>query len=206
MVLTRPALEFENRLVEPVRLSAGGQERVVEAGGTFRLKLPRGGPAEARWELVQPASTAGAMGVELSGVVSLARRRGTLRAAARARQDTVAFFAPLITNATDQPLRVMVNFGLRGARACNCAVPPGAARFHVGYYPLFGNSTVRVEDPQGRWAMFTDLGAQIEPDPGTVGLRFETRDLRLPLVRQPPAEADRRSLPARRLLRARPRA
>ena len=178
LLLTRPVLEFENRLAEPVRLSAEGRDQVVEAGGTYRLKLARGGPASVAWELVRPASAAGAMGVEMSGTVPLGRRRGTVRGTARARGDTTAFFAPLITNATDQPLRVTVNFGLRGARPCGCVVPPGATRFHIGYYPLFGNSTVRVEDPRGRWAMFADLGPRIDADPGTVGLRFEERDLR----------------------------
>ncbi|MBI3981388.1 MAG: serine/threonine protein kinase [Gemmatimonadetes bacterium] len=207
LAFSRSALEFENRLVEQVRLSADGQQRVVEPGETLRVKLARGGGQAAQWALERPASVAGPMGVEMAGTIALTSRRGTIRAAASARGDTSAYFAPLITNATDQPLRVIVNFGLRGARPCGCVVPPGATRLHVGYYPLFGNSTVRVEDPAGRWAMFTDLGGQIEPDPGTVGLRFETRDLRAPPVdRTGPAQVDRRSLPAaRRLLRARPR-
>jgi serine/threonine protein kinase len=204
VALARPVLEFENRLVEQVRLSAGGQEWVVEPGGTLRVKLARGGQSPGRWELVRPATAAGPMGVEMLGTVSLTSRRGTIRAAARARGDTSAYFAPLVTNATDQPLRVIVNFGLRGARPCGCIVPPGATRFHIGYYPLYGNSTVRVEDSQGRWAMFTDLGSQVEPEAGTVGLRFETRDLRAPLTRPAAPPVDRRSqAPVRRLLRQR---
>jgi tRNA A-37 threonylcarbamoyl transferase component Bud32 len=205
LVLTRPVLEFQNRLVEPVRLAVGAREQLVEAGATYRLKLERGAPEEPRWELVRPASSSGSMGVELAGIVPFSARRGTIRGAARARGDSAAFFAPLITNATSQPLRVVVNFGLRGAAACGCVVPPGSTRFHIGYYPLFGNSTVRVEDPQGRWAMFTDLGSRIEPDPGTVGLRFEDRDLRAP-VGPPARDAERRFPPGvRRLQRLRPR-
>ena len=205
LTLAAPVLEFENQLVESVRLSAGGQERVIEPGGNFRLKLPRRRSAEARWDLVQPASTAGPMGVAMAGVVPLSQRRGVIRAAAAAREDTMAFFAPLITNATSQPLRVVVNFGLQGAGPCSCIVPPGATRFHVGYYPLYGNSTVRVEALGGRWAMFTDLGSQVEAEPGTVGLRFEERDLRPPLARPAPTADPEQRLPAaRRPLRQRP--
>ena len=193
LALAAPVLHFENRLISSVRLSTGSQEQVVEPGGTVRVKLPRQRPAAARWEVVRPATAAGTMGVELAGMVPLSQRRGVIRAAATARADTVAYFAPLITNATDQPLRVVVNFGLQGSRPCGCLIPPGATRFHIGYYPLFGNSTVRVEAPGARWAMFTDLGTNVEGETGTVGLRFEERDLRAPLVRPgATAEAERR--------------
>ncbi|HXV86272.1 MAG TPA: serine/threonine-protein kinase, partial [Gemmatimonadales bacterium] len=206
VMLTRPVLEFHNQLIEPVRLFAEGQEQLVQPGEARQVKLAGDGPPNARWEAVRPASGTGAMGVEVSGLIPLGPRKGSIRATARARADTVAFFAPLITNATRQPLRVVVNFGLRGAVPCACAVPPGSTRFHIGYYPLFGNSTVRVEDALGRWAMFTDLGPQIEPDPGTVGLRFEESDLRPPVVKPSGADGARPAAPVlRRLQRLRGR-
>jgi hypothetical protein len=94
-----------------------------------------------------------------------------------ARAGDEAYFAPLITNATDQPLVVTVNAGLQGSEIC-CTVPAGVTRAHIGYYPLYQNSTVRVEDPQGRWAQFADLGPNADASSGVVGLRFENGDLR----------------------------
>jgi hypothetical protein len=75
---------------------------------------------------------------------------------------------------------VTVNAGLRGAIDCGCAVLPGARRVFIGYYRLFQNSTVRVSGGGGRTAAFVDLGPRVTAVDGTVGLRFEDRDLRRP--------------------------
>jgi hypothetical protein len=75
---------------------------------------------------------------------------------------------------------VIVNAGLAFSRSCECVVSPGAVRANIGYYPLFQNSTVQVRDPQGRTAMFTDLGPNVEEVTGRVALRFETADLEPP--------------------------
>jgi hypothetical protein len=88
------------------------------------------------------------------------------------------YFAPLITNATEDLLRVRVNAGLEGSQDCGCAVWTGARRVFIGYYPLFQNSTVRATAGDGRSAMFRDLGPSVIAPDGTVGLRFEGRDLR----------------------------
>jgi hypothetical protein len=73
---------------------------------------------------------------------------------------------------------VTVNAGLAGARDCECAVRPGATRVFLGYYRLYGNSTVRARSPAGAEATFLDLGAQVRSRDGTLGLRFEDKDLR----------------------------
>ena len=62
--------------------------------------------------------------------------------------------------------------------ACGCVIPPGANRSHIGYYSLYQNSGVEARDPSGRTAGFGDLGADVDPSSGTVGLRFEDKDLR----------------------------
>jgi hypothetical protein len=47
----------------------------------------------------------------------------------------------------------------------------------VGYYPLFGNSTVQVIDERGRRATFHDLGPQADVESGVVRLEFREGDL-----------------------------
>ena len=94
------------------------------------------------------------------------------------RQGDADYFAPLVTNASGDLLRVTVNAGLAGARDCGCAVRPGATRVFLGYYRLYQNSTVRVRSPAGGEATFRDLGPQVKSRDGTVGLRFEDKDLR----------------------------
>jgi hypothetical protein len=177
--LTRPIMAFENQLVEPVRLVAGRRERIVEPGARLRVQLPRRQSVGFEWRLIRPTNASGGvMGVELSDTVQLSQRSGTVRRAAESRLDGTAYFAPLITNATDQPLTVTVNAGLQGAASCGCTVAPGSTRYRIGYYPLFLNSTVQVRDPGGRVATFTDLGPRVDRQRGSVGLRFETADLR----------------------------
>ena len=117
------------------------------------------------------------MGEEIRGAV-VPRGRGTVADSAWVRQGEADYFAPLITNASGDLLRVTVNAGLSGARDCECAVRPGANRVFIGYYRLYGNSTVRARSPAGTEATFRDLGAQVRSRDGTLGLRFEDKDLR----------------------------
>jgi hypothetical protein len=182
LLLLRPKLEFTNRLTAPVRLSAGtARPRTVAAGETVRLSIPRGRTLVAEWELVRPLSADGApMGEAVKGAAVLRGPQGVVRAAATSQAGDGDYFAPLITNATSRPLRVTVNAGLRGAVDCGCAVRPGARRVFIGYYRLFRNSTARASAADGMTAAFRDLGPEVTAVDGTVGLRFEDRDLRKP--------------------------
>jgi hypothetical protein len=87
-------------------------------------------------------------------------------------------FAPLVTNMTSGALGVTINAGLAGAADCNCSIPPGTTRAHLGYWPLFLNSTVQAYTPAGTRATFQNLGPEADRTSGTVGLRFEAKDFR----------------------------
>lgn len=181
LVLGRPRLQFSNLLAAPVRLLvAPAEPRTVAPGESVTLRLPRGRTLVAEWELVRPLSADGQpMGEDLRGTLVLRNPRGTNLAAAETRQGEVDYFAPLITNASGELLRVRVNAGLRGALDCGCAVRPGARRVFIGYYRLYRNSTVRVRGLSGGGeAMFRDLGPEVRRVDGAVGLRFEDKDLR----------------------------
>jgi len=56
--------------------------------------------------------------------------------------DGQSYFAPLITNTTPSDITLEVNPGTGAARRCNCVVPKGAVRAHIGYYRLYRNSAV----------------------------------------------------------------
>jgi hypothetical protein len=119
------------------------------------------------------------MGESVKGAVVLREARGTVTAAAGPRTAEADYFAPLVTNGAAEAIRVLVNAGLQGAVDCRCAVRPGATRVFVGYYRLYRNSTVRARGVTSRReATFRDLGPQVTRPDGTVGLRFESRDLR----------------------------
>jgi hypothetical protein len=183
MLLLRPHVEFTNGLVGPVRLVVGDDpSRTLAPGAAVRVAVPRGKTVVAQWELQRPLSADGKpMGEEVRGSSVLRGPSGTIPVRASSRPGDTAYFAPLITNASSRPLRVTVNAGLQGAVDCGCAVRPGARRVFVGYYRLFQNSTVqvRVLGPGGSAsAEFRDLGSQVTAANGSVGLRFEDRDLR----------------------------
>jgi hypothetical protein len=132
-----------------------------------------------QWNLARPLSAdQRPMGEELRGSMVIREPRGVIRQNATVRTSGIEYFAPLITNASQELLRIRVNAGLEGAVDCGCAVRPGAQRVFVGYYRLYRNSTVRARDSSGRSATFRDLGPSVTTPDGTVGLRFESKDFR----------------------------
>jgi hypothetical protein len=178
LLIGRTRLRFTNRLAAPVRLAIGERVDTVPDGMTVELDLPRGGTSVAAWELVRPLSADDRpMGEAIRGAVVL-RGRGRLVDSAWVRQGDADYFAPLITNASKDLLRVTVNAGHQGALDCGCAVRPGATRVFIGYYRLYQNTTVRARAPSGAEASFMELGPQVTRRDGTVGLRFEDKDLR----------------------------
>jgi len=179
-LLARPRLVFTNRLAAPVRLALGQHPpRSVAPGETIRQSVSRGSSMLAQWELVRPLSADGRpMGSEIRGSIVVASPGGTMERSAQARGPDADYFAPLISNSSNDQLRIVVNAGLEGALDCGCAVRPGAKRVFIGYYPLYQNSTVRARTADGRTATFRDLGANVTNADGTVGLRFGARDLR----------------------------
>jgi serine/threonine protein kinase len=177
---TAPVLTVENRLIEPIRLTWTGGGAELAPGATGRYPLPRGKAIVAQWYLVRPTGDRGQqMGSDMQGTIALEHPRGRNHRVIDMWSAGAAYFAPLISNVTDQPLGVRVNVGLAGTLDCGCRVPPGAPRVHIGYYPLFGNSNVEVTAPDGRHAAFQNLGPQVSDKiGGEVGLRFTTQDLR----------------------------
>jgi hypothetical protein len=175
-------LVFTNELVGPVRLAVSdAPPDTLAPGEAVRTTIPRGRAIVALWELVRPLSANDLpMGSELRGSVVVRGPSGTTTRSARARGTDSDYFAPLITNASQELLRVTVNAGLVGSLDCGCAVRPGARRVFIGYYPLYQNSTVQARTADGRIAIFRDLGPSVVTPDGAVGLRFEDRDLRRP--------------------------
>ena len=167
----QPQLVFENRLADMVTVQVAGEERRILPDGSFELKLERGQRLDLSWQLVSQ------LGVAFGDTISIAQPRGTAHLAATARPTHGAYFAPLITNETGQPLSITVNSGLGGSRSGGCTIPPSAVRMAIGYSPLFENSTVRAE-ADGRAATFQNLGPQVDATRGTVGLLFRAGDLR----------------------------
>lgn len=175
---TPPELVFTNRLMAPVRLTIGGEVRTIAVSDTVKVRVPRGRTTVAEWELVRPLSANGElMGVPVRGSI-VTDGRGRKYDVAESWGRNADYFAPLISNATATPLRVVVNAGLRDAQDCRCAVRPGARRTFIGYYPLYGNSTVQARAADGRHATFRQLGPEVKALDGTLGLNFAERDLR----------------------------
>jgi hypothetical protein len=178
LFIGRTRLRFTNRLAAPVRLAIDGKVDTIPPWVTVDLEVPKGGTSVAEWELLRPLSADDKpMGEAIRGAVVL-RTGGMFADSAWVRQGDADYFAPLITNASDTLLRVTVNAGLQGALDCGCAVRAGANRVFIGYYRLYQNSTVRARSPAGAEATFRDLGPQVIRRDGTVGLKFERKDLR----------------------------
>jgi hypothetical protein len=179
--MARPQIRFRNALMAPVHITMDDDPaRTVAPGGSVRLAAPWRKSVLLSWEMVRPLSANGRpMGETVGGSLMLRESWGTAVRTVAARGAHGNYFAPLITNATPDLLRITVNAGLEGALDCGCAVRPDARRVFVGYYRLYQNSTVQAAAGQRR-AAFRDLGSKVVAEDGSVGLRFEEKDLRLP--------------------------
>jgi serine/threonine protein kinase len=177
--LNTPRLVFENALRAPVTVSLSGEQHVIQPNEQTTLRLPRRGQSAVLWTVERPTNLYGRpLGVEVYGAMAVTDPRGRILGSAQARPEDRAYFAPLITNETQDSLIVTVNAGTPHSSPCDCTVPPGATRMLIGYYRLFSNSTVRAEDPAGRTAMFTDFSGEVDQRSGVVGLKFESKDFR----------------------------
>jgi hypothetical protein len=178
--LARPQLQFTNRLMAPVGVTMNTDPpRTIAPGTSVRLAAPWRKSVLVSWELVRPLSADGRpMGETLGGSLMLPSSWGTTKRAVAARGSHGNYFAPLITNATPNLLRIVVNAGLEGALDCGCAVRADARGVFIGYYRLYQNSTVQATAPGPKSAVFRDLGPRVVSQNGSVGLRFEDKDLR----------------------------
>jgi hypothetical protein len=174
----RPRLVLANRLVASVRATVGDRSLVVPAGRSADIPISWRKSETVVWELIRPLSAdQKPMGEAVRGSLSIRGRWGATHGSTSARGLEGNYFAPLITNTSNDLLRVTVNAGLEGALDCGCAVRPDAKRAFIGYYRLYVNSTVQAKTG-GRSAVFRDLGAKVVSVDGTIGLRFGAEDLR----------------------------
>ena len=184
LAFSRPRLSIANRLILPVQLHVDNAgDWTLAPGDTRTLKVQRSGIVALRWEAVRPMVGAFPVGERLSGSATVTKPARGTRLSIGAAGSGFAYFAPLITNASTQPLRIVVNAGLAEAYDCACQVPPGAVRMPIGYYRLYANSTVRASDPGGRTAQFQNIAASATAPANTIGLRFTDADLHPPAPR-----------------------
>jgi protein kinase-like protein len=171
-------VRFENRLVLPVKLQWDGRDAATVAPGeSFAKRIRRGSPATLQWYVALPSGPPPGEGMQ--GSIAIPAATATT-VSAGAEGATEAMFAPLITNLTGVPVKVTVNPGSAAATDCKCTVPNGSTRMGIGYYRLFRNSSLRITAADGRTALFPDLSAAVAAGSGTVGLRFEGKDLKTP--------------------------
>jgi hypothetical protein len=171
-----------NALVEPVEILRNGTPiDTVPPDGSARLALLRGradgggARAELRWRLLRPGNPP--IGEALEGPLpELRRLRGRRVAPIVAEVGGQSYFAPLVTNTTATDITIEVNPGTQAAVRCNCLVPQGAVRTHIGYYRLYRNSTIAAYNNAhpyiGPHADREGFALRVAPRSGAVVLTF----------------------------------
>ncbi len=165
-----------NALVEPVEIVRGGVSvDTVAPDATARLAVPRGGQAELRWRLIRPGNPP--IGEPMEGPIPEFRRvLGRRLAGITAEVAGQSYFAPLVTNTSPSDITLEVNPGTAAAVRCNCVVPKGAARTHIGYYRLYRNSAVAAYNTAhpyiGPHADRAGFATRVAPRSGAVLLTF----------------------------------
>ena len=167
---------LHNTLIEPVEILRDGVPAdTLGPDATSRLTLGRGGRGALRWRLVRPGNPP--IGELLEGPLpSFERVRGRRVGTITATVGGQPYFAPLISNTSPSDITVEVNPGTAAAVRCNCLVPKGAARTHVGYYRLYQNSSVAAYNGAhpyfGPHVDRQGFAARVAPASGVVVLTF----------------------------------
>ena len=167
---------IHNALVERVEvLNAGVSIDTVAPGATERLRLPRGGKGGLRWRLLRPGNPP--IGEPLEGPLpAFPRGGGRWLAEVGPEVGGQRYFAPLVTNGSASDITLEVNPGTAVATRCNCLVPKGAVRTHIGYYRLYQNSSVAAYNSAhpylGPHADRRGFAGRVDPQSGALVLTF----------------------------------
>jgi hypothetical protein len=179
-----PQYVTHNQLVLPVTLrwrtsAQAGGVRTLAPGETFRMGMPADGIVLASWSLVRPwfNDSLKALGDDYRGNIRVEgmtlaeklRRRVAVDIDSWTGEDR--YFAPLISNSTNQPVVVTVN--PRGATpGCACRIEPGV-RIPIGYYLLSGDTEIRVS-VGNRFALYRRLDGMVDPISGAVEILVDS--------------------------------
>jgi hypothetical protein len=188
---SHPVIEIHNALLDATDVTTPGQSpRRIEAGASLRFRTSRG-PMPTSWQtkLEGPSRDSRGLGQRVSHAQVFTPHNAPFGATTftlSSRTAEAAYFAPLITNNSTQPLRIVINWQLSTAsggvadQECRCIVAPGATRQFIGYYRLYANSNVRAITPVGRAAMFESFGTAVDPNSGRVLLKYHASDFTKP--------------------------
>jgi hypothetical protein len=180
-------LSLRNNLLVPVEMStSGGAAWTLPPGGEFSLRVPQQGRMIARWFVVQPApADAGSWRPEtMSGMIRIDGLTAAELLFRRVRRsidswsDGSVIYAPRVSNATAQPVRVQVT-RLRSSALCNCLVGPGETRL-LGYFRLESSSAIQISGAGGRSVVFRNLESRIDLNTGLLALNVNDTILSRP--------------------------
>jgi len=165
-----------NFLVEPVEILRNGTPvDTVVPDAMGRLWVSRRHAGEFRWRVIRRGSPP--LGEAVEGAMPVVERgvgKRVWRITAEAGGQR--FFAPLITNTTPSDITVEVNAGTAAAARCDCVVPRGAVRAHIGYYRFYANSTVAAYNAAhpytGPHSDRGDFATRVAPSSGAIVLTY----------------------------------
>jgi len=166
----------QNGLVEPVEiLRHGTPVDTVAPDAMVRFRVSPRSVANVTWRVVRPGTPP--LGEPLEGAMPVLQRgvgRRVWHITAEAAGQR--FFAPLVTNTTPSDITVEINAGTAATVRCNCVVPRGAVRAHVGYFRLYANSTVAAYNAAhpytGPHSDRNDFAARVAPGSGAIVLTY----------------------------------
>ena len=174
----RRRLVFSNELAAPIWLAVAQRAPGDAPTGDGSNGGASLGSVVVQWNLARPLfRQSAAHGRGIAGLRSHSGKTGIIRRSATIRESGTAYFAPLITNASQELLRITTNAGLEGAVivAAPSDPEPAGSLSDISALPEQHGA---ARDSTGRTATFRDLGPRVTAADGTIGLRFEAKDFR----------------------------
>jgi serine/threonine-protein kinase len=165
-----------NSLMDPVEILRNGTPvDTVGPEAAERVTVPAGAAGQFRWRLLRRGNPP--LGEPMEEAMPVVRRTAGRRLwRITAAIDGRRFFTPLITNTTPSDVTVEVNPGTAAAVPCNCLVPRGAVRAHIGYYRLYANSAVAAYNAAhpytGPHSDRSAFAARVAPGSGAIELTY----------------------------------
>lgn len=171
-------LLFNNDLIYAANVWINGvHQGSIAAGGDVDYSYSGPANADIELQIIRPTTPNGtAVGLPVTGTLDLnLQDGGTTTIDFDWTLGSTTYYAPVIRNNSGFSLTPIVHPGLVSEYRCPCTIPSNNSYTSFGYYQLYSNSSLEVENagnPSQSW-LWSNYTSSVNPGDGVLYLNFE---------------------------------